>query len=420
MYKNRHTPCAVIGAGLVGLCTALEFQRRGIQVTLIDSGRPGQGASLGNAGFLATESIDPLSSWSTIKSLPDMLFKKHSALAVPLTTMPRSLPWILKFLLASNPDTVSSSTEALAALNRKSVSAWQDCLGRIGRQDLLINSGYLLAWESSRGMDAAKLDLRHLHSFDISAELIQQQDIDLMEPALAGIINHALYFPGAYRVSNPEWISAALFDSFQKHGGIFLQQAVTNLKITNSEIHVTLPTRHEIFSTVVLCAGVKSADLLKSLGIDVPLIAERGYHLNLKGGDKILNRPVCSMDRRVFLSPLDTGLRIVGISELSGTELPPQPARTAALRYHGKQLFPRYADLIDTATEWMGMRPTLPDSIPVIDTHPKLNNLGFAFGHQHLGLTQAAITGRLITSKILGDPLSIDLNPFQVTRFSKI
>lgn len=410
--------CAVIGAGLVGLCTALALQRQGRKVTLIDAGRPGEGASWGNAGFLATESIDPLSTWGTLKSAPRLLLDRHGPLVIPKANLPASLPWLARFTRAAGPAMVNASRTALADLNRQAVPAWQACLSSIGQSDLLVRCGYLLAWESAAGLSAARREVKHLQAWDQPVELIGRQQLDDMEPNLAGRMSHALHFPEAYRVRDPAWLGAALFEAYTSAGGVFMQQPVAAIRVVDAhriELQLGLETR--MFSKVALCAGASSGELLKTLSMSVPLMAERGYHLSVQSSETFLNRPVCSVDRRVFLSPLNSGFRVVGISELGGLALPAQPARFETLRHHARQLFPHRSELINQASEWMGKRPTLPDSLPVIDVHPDHAHLGFAFGNQHLGLTQAAITGRLLSQRLMGMPCDLNLKPFRITRF---
>jgi len=199
---------------------------------------------------------------------------------------------------------------------------------------------------------------------------------------------------------------------------VFMQQPVAAIRVVDAhriELQLGLETR--MFSKVALCAGASSGELLKTLSMSVPLMAERGYHLSVQSSETFLNRPVCSVDRRVFLSPLNSGFRVVGISELGGLTLPAQPARFETLRHHARQLFPHRSELINQASEWMGKRPTLPDSLPVIDVHPDHAHLGFAFGNQHLRLTQAAITGRLLSQRLMGMPCDLNLKPFRITRF---
>jgi D-amino-acid dehydrogenase len=409
--------CAVVGGGVIGLCTALQLRRRGLDVTLIDANLPGTGASFGNAGFLAVESIDPLSTWTTLKAAPAMLLDKNGPLKVPAGNRLAALSWLARFGMAARPAVVEKNRSALASLNSHAVKSWQTCLDSIGQAHLLVQSGYLLAWENSAGLVSARQERDHLRRWGITVDLIDSQAIDALEPALCGRFSHALYFADAWRVRDPKWLCDALFQAFIKQGGIFVQRRVERIDLSRPQPRLCLAGEFRSFSRLVLCAGAHSAQLLAPLGIQIPLMAERGYHLHCHGVSEILGRPICPVERKVFLSPLDSGLRVVGISELGGTQLPEQPSSFATLKHHAKALFPSLVDQLDNAEHWMGMRPTLPDSLPVIDTLAQHCNTVVAFGNQHLGLTQAAISAQLAVNRLLGERPIIELLPFSIERF---
>ena len=186
---------AVIGAGVVGLCTALELQLEGFQVTLIDKNEPGLGASFGNAGYLATELIDPLSTTKTLRSALSMWLDPHGPLSLPLGYFHRILPWLVKFITAAHPTTATRGRLALSALNQASIPAWKRCLKDIGASGQLVQSGYLLVWESQRKMEQAKQHALYLKEWGIYSELVQGERLKKLEPALSNTVSHALYFP---------------------------------------------------------------------------------------------------------------------------------------------------------------------------------------------------------------------------------
>lgn len=416
---NDENTCVVIGAGLVGLCTALAFQRQGMRVMLVDKGQPSQGASYGNAGFLATELVDPLGTLSTLKQAPKLLLQRHGPLAVPLGNLHNSLPWMSRFALSSLPDVAARGREALSLLNRQALTAWNSLLTRENLQRHLVPSGYLRIWESAKGKSAARAEAAFLRQWGIKAVPLTAAEITDMEPYLSRNVGHALYFPDSCRVSDPYWLAEALFNAFIGRGGEFHQMNVAAVIPVGNSFNVqgdkqVLHARHAL-----ICAGAKSAELLAPLGFQIPLMAERGYHLSLENECDLLRRPVCSAERNVFINPLSSGLRIVGISELGGTALPPNPRRYATLRHHACALIPSADAKLKAAKEWMGMRPTLPDSLPVIDIHPDYPGLGFAFGHQHLGLTLAAVTAELIVSRMLSVPGPDYIHQLSISRFKR-
>ncbi|WP_417225351.1 NAD(P)/FAD-dependent oxidoreductase [Amphritea sp.] len=407
---------AVVGAGVVGLSCALEAQRQGLRVTLFDRDAPGLGASFGNAGYLATELIEPLSNPATLRSALSLWLNPKGPLALPLRYLHRIAPWLLRFVMAARPQSLQRSRAALLQLNRESIAAWQRSLEDIGAPELLVKSGYLLVWESA-DTQAAEQHQRWLNDHGIQTELVQGARLLELEPALAKQVHHGLYFPDAYRVSDPYDLCQQLFATFMARGGEFIQQAVTELTPTSDDVAVTSENVDYHYDHGLVCAGVWSRKLLSQVGLEVPLEAERGYHLTIPSAASLLNHHIGSAERKFVMGPLDSGLRIVGMTELGGVELPPIKRRFEVLRHHSRQLLPDLNATSLTESEWMGHRPTLPDSLPVIDQHPDYARLCFAFGNQHLGVTQAAITAELVLQLIQQQESVIDRTAFKVTRF---
>ncbi|MGO3741478.1 NAD(P)/FAD-dependent oxidoreductase [Kerstersia sp.] len=413
---NQDKTCIIIGAGMLGLCSALEFLKRGYQVTLVDQDEPGMGATFGNAGFITTESVDPLSTWGTLKRAPSLLAQRNGALAVPLANLGNSLPWMLRFAWAARPAQVAHARQSLAWINRQAVPAWQQLLADEQLSEHLVASHYLRVWEHASGQAAAAQEAEFYRRWGIEARLIDKEETASLEPALRETIHHAVVLPYTYRVQDPYWLAQALFAAFQQRGGTFIKHAAGRITADGGQVRVQAG-QDIIARQALVCAGAYSADLLRQFGVRIPLMAERGYHLHLPQMQGLLHGPICSADRNVFISQLNSGLRIVGFSELGGTGLPPQPARFASMRHHLGSLLPQTQETLPAAEEWMGRRPTLPDSLPVIDTHPHHPNIGFAFGHQHMGITLAAISAQLISQKMSTGTTPKELSPYAVTRF---
>ncbi|WP_299204391.1 FAD-binding oxidoreductase [uncultured Amphritea sp.] len=426
--NNNNVSVAVIGAGVVGLCTALEAQRKGCQVTLFDRDEPGLGASFGNAGYLATELIEPLSNPQTLRAALTLWLSPNGPLSLPVQYLLNIAPWLIRFIKAAAPKPLANSRQGLIRLNAAAVEAWQRCLADIGASEQILKSGYLLVWESPGKMADAVKHQRWLGENGVAAELVQGDRLAEMEPGLAGQISHALYFPDAHRVRDPYTLCRLLFASFEARGGVFIQQGVAQLmpELTPEHSSENSPARQVAVATeqsqyrfekVIVCAGAWSKKLLRDVGLSVPLEAERGYHLTIPGAVTLLKNSIGSAERKFVMGPLDSGLRVVGISQLGGLKLGPFDRCFNILRHHSRQLLPGLTDPSLEVSEWMGHRPTLPDSLPVIDQHPQHRQLLFAFGHQHLGLTQAAITAELIIQRMQNEDTQIDLTPYRVTRF---
>ncbi|WP_282178000.1 NAD(P)/FAD-dependent oxidoreductase [Vibrio nereis] len=424
--STKHTPfndkptVAVVGAGVVGLCTALEAQRHGFQVTLFDKGLPGEGASFGNAGYLATELIDPLATKKTLAAAPRMWMDPKGPLALPWKYLPQALPWLARFVRSASSARVEASRQALYQLNQAAVPAWQRCLADIGAEEYLVPSGYLLVWESENKLDEAKTHAAYLAQWDIESVLLQGAQLREKEPELAETVSHALFFPNACRVKDPYLLSKQLFAVFQARGGCFEQTEVSEILPQENAVGVVTATSQNKFEHVVLCTGAWGKPLLEQTGISVPLEAERGYHLTIETADMEtppLHHPIGSAERKFVMSPLASGLRVVGITEIGGLRLPEFARRFNVLRHHSRQLLPRLNNPALKVSEWMGHRPTLADSLPVIDRHPRHPQLLFAFGNQHLGLTQAAISAELVISLLRQVEPEFDVKPYRVDRF---
>ncbi|MBB3231748.1 NAD(P)/FAD-dependent oxidoreductase [Halomonas stenophila] len=408
---------AVVGAGVVGMTTALALQRQGHAVSVLDPQGPGEGASYGNAGFLATELIDPLSTPATLRQAPRLWLAPHGALALPLRYLPRLAPWLVRFIAAARPFQVTKGRQALAALNGAAVAAWRRCLADIGAEEELLPSGYLLVWQSGRGRAAAKAKMAHLERWGQEVEWLEAAALRKREPGLTGTLSHGLYFPGAHQVRDPHALVRRLAAAFEARGGELCRMRVNRLEPRGEGVRLHTDAGALDADRAVVAAGAWSHQLAAGLGLSIPLETERGYHLTLPQRGQALRQPVGSAERRFVMTPMRCGLRVVGFTELGGLWLSPVKRRYASLRHHAEALLRDPAGLDEGAEEWMGFRPTLPDSLPVIDTHPDYPVVHFAFGHQHLGLTQAAITAELLAARMAGEAPALDLSPYRVTRF---
>lgn len=408
---------AVVGAGVVGMTTALALQRQGYRISVYDPREPGLGASYGNAGFLATELIDPLSTPAMLRKAPRLWLDPHGAVALPLRYLPRLAPWLVRFIAAARPAQVTKGRQALAALNDAAVAAWRRCLADIGAEEELVASGYLLVWESPNGMAQTRAHAEHLGQWGIDAQLLSAAEIREREPGLTNELSHGLYFPGAHQVCDPHALVRRLAEAFVARDGTIRQARVERLEPQGEGVCLHTDQGPVMAGQAVVAAGAWSHQLAAGLGLSIPLETERGYHLTLPARGKTLRQPVGSAERRCVMTPMSCGLRVVGFTELGGLSLPPVRHRYASLRHHAETLLHDPAGFDATAEEWMGFRPTLPDSLPVIDTHPDYPVVHFAFGHQHLGLTQAAITAELLAARMAGEAPALDLAPYRVTRF---
>lgn len=407
----------VIGAGVIGMSIALALQQRGRRVTIIDRQPPGEGASFGNAGFLAVELNNPLSTPATLRSAPMLWGQRHGPLSLPPTYLPKLSPWLWRFVKAASPKQVERGHKGLIALNRSAVGAWKRLLERTDLSNELIPSGYLLAWESEHSLPQACFHAEQMAAWNIETRILERDALREYEPGLSDHVSRALLFPRSYQVRDPYQLVLRLFGRFKQNGGQFLKANANSLKAGQHTACVVTDRGLVEANQLVLACGAWSHHLLRSTAIDVPLETERGYHLTLPEAGKALRQPVGSAERRVVMTPMDCGLRVVGMTELGGLKKPPIEKRFDSLRHHTKALLADPGPLTRDHETWMGFRPTLPDSLPVIDQHPSYPTLFAAFGHQHLGLTQAAITSELMADRMTGQTPSIELSAYSMTRF---
>lgn len=416
MTDDTSQQVTVVGAGVVGLCMALRLQRLGKQVLLIDRQRAGTGTSSGNAGYIATETIDPLSTLETLRSVPGQLFKRHGALKLPMQYLPKAAPWLMRFALSASPSRVERGRQALVSLNSQAVEAWRRCLTDIGAAGALRNAGHLLVWESASTAGPRRL-ADHLARYGIHAEWQSEAAVRERIPALSSRVSQGLWFSQTAKITDPAVLCRRLFDAFVARGGQWSQQGITHVQSDGQQAVLQGERNTIVTRQVVIAAGAYSHRLCADLGLDVPLETERGYHLTLPEARDLLPHSLESAERHCVLSPLHSGLRIVGFSEIGGLDMPPRQSRFASLQIHLRALLDGPDGFADSPRTWMGYRPTLPDSLPVLDRHPSKPNVFMAFGHQHLGLTQAAVSAEWLADAIVYGTFAECLAPFRVTRF---
>ena len=412
---------AVIGAGIVGIATALTLQGEGHRVTLIDPRDPGSATSFGNAGVIANSGVTPVAMPGLWRKVPGMLMDPDSYLQVRWSYLPRLFPWLWRFLLASTPGEVERLTAELAPLVLPSFAAHDALLRRYAIDGIVSRVGWLKVY-SQAGFDdhARERDLwrRNGVKFDeLNADELRQ-----LEPALSRGFERAIFHPDAAFVSTPLRLSQAYVHAFRAGGGGFSRERVTAIAVGGGgapEVTTDKSTRR--FDRAVIAAGSWSKPLAAMLGARVPLDTERGYHIYLKtGGGARLTRPTLISDHGFVMAPMEDGIRVTSGVEFAGLDAPPDYARVRRVATLAqKALQPGVLAGTDGAPEreWLGFRPSLPDSKPVIGPAPASERVLLAFGHGHLGLTLSAITGRCVADLIAGRKPSIPLAPFSATRF---
>ncbi|MEM0514864.1 FAD-dependent oxidoreductase [Pseudoalteromonas sp. YIC-827] len=416
-HSDVHTddlPIAVIGAGVVGLSCALQLQRQGHKVHLYDPEQPGSQCSFGNAGHFATEQVFPLACKSLLPKLPKMLLTPTSALRIRPAYFFSLLPWLWRFCMNMRNRPFKRHTAALKALNKQALDAWQRLLGVDFDTHIQCN-GSLLTFEHTPLRTVQALADKYAAQ-GIAVEVLNKAQVQALEPELNAKITYALYFTQVGHTASPKALSDHLFDTLIQAGAEYLAQRVEAIHHDGEFCRLVTAGQTRAYRKMVVCAGAYSKVLCQRLGYTLPLEAERGYHYQLPAHYKV-TRPIACGERQFIITPMQQGLRLAGTVEFAGLNTPADYRRAKHLLKHGKELVPCINEDYNPQACWQGARPSLPDSLPVIGQAPKHPQVYFALGHQHLGLTQAAITSELIAASINEQPTAINLDAFCISRF---
>lgn len=415
----------VIGAGIVGLTTALQLQRAGLSVELLDAQGPGSGCSRGNAGHFATEQVFPLASIAVLRQLPAMLLDPTGPLRLRAGYFFKALPWLLRFVANVRPGRQQALQSALTALNAQALPAWQRLLPQAEASDFVQFRGALLVSEQPGLINLAQT-FRQYQDAGISVNWLEQSALQTREPALSTQVKGAIEFPEVAHTTDPYALCLRLYQQFVALGGRFRQQQVQRIRPCNSGYQLELLPEPNIPQSgpgqltlqagkLVICAGAASHQLCADLGYQVPLEAERGYHLMTQS--RPLQSPVSSLERKFIMTPMQHGLRLAGTVEFAGLNSAPDYRRASVLLQHANQLLAEPTSANPALEPWAGNRPSLPDSLPVLGAAPRHAGVYLNFGHQHLGLTWAALTAEITSALLLGQTPGLDLSPYRIDRF---
>ena len=408
---------AVIGTGIVGVCTAAWLQRDGHRIVFVDPLAPGEACSWGNAGSLSPSACLPVGMPGMWKHLPRWLLDPLGPLTVRWRHAPRVLPWLLRMLRHSSRSEVARIASALRTLLAPIFECYEPLVAHAGAGALVRRAGCLYVYSSREIAARWQWGMNLRRSLGVQMVDVEHDELDRLEPDLQGRFRFGMLAPENGSTSDPSALVKAIHARCVADGAEHLRHAATGFERNGGRVTAVHLDAGEPIAVdgVVVAGGAWSAPLARQLGNAVPLESQRGYHVTVRSSNVRLRHTVMAVEHNLMINPMAMGLRLAGTVEFAGLDAAPDFARADALLAHGRQLFPQ----LDTSdvTRWMGHRPCLPDSLPVIGRSRHADNAWLAFGHGHVGMCLGATTGREVAHLVAGRPTEVDLTPFRPDRF---
>ncbi len=417
MAEDAPFDVAVIGAGVVGTCSALALAKAGKRVVLIDRLPPGEGTSFGNAGLIAEYSTLPQMEPGVLSQIPKWLMDPLGPLSLRWSHVPRMLPWLVKMVLSARPEPFRKGADALRILTQGAVDKHWRWARESGCADLLVDKPLYYVYGSEAAFRKARpgMDLRR--ELGVPVKPLAPGEINAVEPALSPDYRWAYLIQLHAFCLNPGGLVKAHARSFQAFGGRVIETEVTGVSVDEGGVMLRLETGTIKAGQLVVAAGAFSARLAVKLGDSFPLDTERGYHTTIAEPGVKVENALLAGDLKFAITPMEMGLRLAGTVELAGLDEPPNYDRAKAIAKAASRVLPGLKTNGDGVTEWIGYRPTLPDTLPVIDRSPRNERVIYAFGHQHIGLTTAPQTARWVSALIQGRRPNEDISAFAADRF---
>ncbi|WP_050604405.1 FAD-binding oxidoreductase [Ruegeria sp. 6PALISEP08] len=416
MQQDTKADIVVIGAGIVGISAALELQNRGKQVLVLDREGTGAGASKGNAGAFAFTDIVPLATPGIMRKAPKWLLDPLGPLSVPPAYALNIAPWMLRFWRASWRDRYAASLSAQADLMDYCRAALERQIKEVDGEALIQRDGQLQLFESEAEFRASLPTWDQRRDHGIPFDLLDSPDeIADIQPGLDRRFTHAGFTPTWMNTVDPARWTSHLAAQFTARGGRVEVAGVTSLTPTEAGVRMTTASGEISAGQAIVAAGAWSHQLAKSLGDHIPLETERGYNTTLPEGAFDLRTHLTFGGHGFVVTRINGGVRVGGAVELGGLKLAPNYKRADTLLAKAGRFLPKLN--LEGGTQWMGFRPSLPDSLPVIDRAARAPQVLYAFGHGHLGLTQSAGTAELIADLAMDAKPGLDVTPYASTRF---
>jgi len=391
----------VLGAGIIGICCALELQRRGFQVRLLDRRGPGEETSSGNAGILSYSNITPLANPALLARLHRLFLNLDDDFLLHYAHLPQLLPWLLRFVTRCRRETYLHDGAAMNLLTGASIELHKHWIAQAQAEGLLNRGGCLKLYRRHDTFLRDQLERELLQQCAVRHTVLDAQQAYELEPDLKRIFVQAVLIDESLSIRDPEQLCKRYAQMFIDAGGEVACAAVQSLREISNGWEVTTDQAVEATPTLVICMGAWTPRLLAQLGYANPLAIERGYHTVFAATEGAeLSRPIFDVDASYVMAPMDEGLRVTSGTNMTHHETRPDPRQLTRVIPRVREAFPVTEELL--REPWMGRRPTLPDTLPAIGAAPRHENLWLAFGHSHMGLTLGPITGQLIANFICG------------------
>ena len=407
----------VIGDGIIGLACAWHLQRAGLETTVLGPGHAATNASWGNAGHLAIEQVEPLASRKAMRQAFRQFLGGTGPVRLPAAEIRRWLPFFLRLAGASGTARFHTGRAALTACMERAAPAWRDVLGAIGHSSLLRECGHFVVWESPQSAAAGRTGWASTDTGPASFREATSDELAQLASIVRRPIHGAIRFQGSGQFTDP----GTLLDRMEQallSGGVRRVRAIASRierRRDGGGVIETETGERLQANAIIVAAGVASARLLSATALPVPIIAERGYHVQAPAqGWPEGMPPVVFEDRSMIVTNFTSGVRASGFVEFARADRPPDPACWRALEHHVGDLGLPFGTPM---ARWMGPRPTLPDYLPAIGRSEQWPAIFYAFGHQHLGLTMAAVTAEIVRDLVIGAETTIDIRPFDLARF---
>jgi len=406
----------VVGAGIVGVCAVAFLQKKGFRVTLVDSGPVGEGASFGNAGNISPGAVVPYLIPGVLKEAPKWLLDPEGPLRIRPSYFLRALPWFLAATKQSTEERALATSRAMHALHRGTFEAYDEITRGTEAAALIERCGQLYVSEHEGLAQGSTLARRMREMAGVKSIAIDADGVREAEPTLAPIYKSGLLLPDNGRVKNPHQLVTILANEATRHGAEIVRGRVTTFRREGDRVQaMVVDGTVTPIERLVIAAGAGSRALAADLGCEVPLEAERGYHITVHDSNVMPRITVTNRDHAFACAPMNVGLRVAGTAEFAGIGAPPNWKRAELLERQAKRMFPALE--LANVSRWAGDRPSLPDGLPALGAAPGYANVFFAFGNGHFGITGGPVMGKVIAEIVAGTKPGIDVAPYSPNRF---